>query len=124
MKAIKLISSVILVLSMFCLGCSDDSNFTPTGEPDSNISETIRGTSYLKVTNTCPECAEIFFDGSSIGEVEEGCCRTWNVPEGKHIIKIYGENDMKMTKAVQFEDGKVTTLIIDVNLDGDSDLAK
>lgn len=122
MKAVKVISSVIFILSMLFLGCSDDNGYVASEGEESLLEEQISGNSFLKVTNECPECNEVFFDDKYIGQVEEGGTRVWDVPVGLHAVRVYGLLNGRCSKDIDFKDGIMSIMCIELNADNQFDL--
>jgi len=112
MKTIKLISSVVILLSMLCIACSDDSAFVSTEELMEQKFEEVTGTAFLKISNECSNCSNVYFEGKLIGMVDIGCCGMWSVPEGTHVVKVFGEYNGNCGGTLEFKEGEITFVCI------------
>lgn len=100
----KNIKFLILFVTLFIFGCSDEEI------------EPITGDSSLKIVNECIYDLKIYFDDSYIGQVKSEEDETWSVPSGQHTIKATC-NYADAYKATHiFQAGKTTVIPLEIEM--------
>lgn len=121
MKSIKIIGALILLLSLFWMACEKENHYlTSDNEFEEQKVEEISGDSFLKVVSECPRDTRVYFDGKYIGVVGVGSNRIWEVPSGKHTVRIFNNSRAACCAELDFLVGKATIVCSRQNMENDS----